>query len=207
MHFYRGWQGVTWCYSGLRGVTGNNKGLQKTCSLTRTSPDTFSWSICITRLQGVTVGDKGWRGYKRLQWVTRVTGANRGLQGVTWCDSGLWGVTGDYKGLHKTCSPTRTSPDTFSWSIFHKRVTRGSKGLRGIWRGDRGLQGVTGHYKWWQGATTGYMQGLQGLRAVTGDYKGLQKTCSVTRMSPDTFSGSIFHRRVTRGSKGLRGGE
>ena len=50
------------------------------------------------------------------------------------------------------------------------------------------------------------MQGLQGLRAVTGDYKGLQKTCSLTRMSPDTFSGSIFHRRVTRGSKGLRGG-
>ena len=50
------------------------------------------------------------------------------------------------------------------------------------------------------------MQGLHGLRAVTGDYKGLQKTCSLTRMSPDTFSGSIFHRRVTRGSKGLTGG-
>ena len=50
------------------------------------------------------------------------------------------------------------------------------------------------------------MQGLQGLRAVTGNYKGLQKTCSLTRMSADTFSGSIFHRRVTRGSKGFRGG-
>ena len=50
------------------------------------------------------------------------------------------------------------------------------------------------------------MQGLHGLRAVTGDYKGLQKTCSLTRVSPDTFSRSIFHRRVTRGSKGLTGG-
>ena len=49
------------------------------------------------------------------------------------------------------------------------------------------------------------MQGLHGLRAVTGDYKGLQKTCSLTRMSPDTFSGSIFHKKVTRGDNGLLG--
>ena len=177
---YKGLQGVTWCYSGLRGVTGNNKGLQKTCSLTRTSPDTFSWSICITTLQGVTVGDKSWRGYKRLQWVTRVTGANRGLQGVTWCDSGLWGVTGDYKGLHKTCSLTRTSPETFSWSIFHKRVTRG---LQGVPRVYGVFEGVTGDYKELQGIISGDRAlqrvtcrgytGYEQLQGITKDYRKL----------------------------------
>ena len=48
---YRGLQGVTGGYKGLQGVTGADKGLQgvakhyRTFSLTRTFPDTFSWSI------------------------------------------------------------------------------------------------------------------------------------------------------------------
>ena len=47
---YKGLQGVTRGYKGLQGVTGGDKGLQgvtKDCrnfSLTRTFPDTFSWS-------------------------------------------------------------------------------------------------------------------------------------------------------------------
>ena len=52
---YRGLQGVTRGYKGLQGVTkdynGDDKGLQgvtkdyRTFFLTRTFPDTFSWSI------------------------------------------------------------------------------------------------------------------------------------------------------------------
>ena len=48
---YRRLQGVTGGYKGLKGVTGGDKGLQgvtkdyRTFFLTRTFPDTFSWSI------------------------------------------------------------------------------------------------------------------------------------------------------------------
>ena len=45
---YRELQGVTRGYRGLQGVTGADKGLQRiieTFFLTRTFPDTFSWSI------------------------------------------------------------------------------------------------------------------------------------------------------------------
>ena len=48
---YKGLQGVTRGYKGLQGVTGVEKGLQgvtkdyRNFFLTRTLPDTFSWSI------------------------------------------------------------------------------------------------------------------------------------------------------------------
>ena len=48
---YMGLQGVTGGYKGLQGVTGGDKGLQrvtkdyKNLFLSRTFPDTFSWSI------------------------------------------------------------------------------------------------------------------------------------------------------------------
>ena len=48
---YRGLQGVTKGYKGLQGVTGGDKGLQgltkdyRNFFLTRTFPETFSWSI------------------------------------------------------------------------------------------------------------------------------------------------------------------
>ena len=48
---YKGLQGVTGGYKRLQGVTGVDKGLQEVSkdyrnfSLTRTFPDTFSWSI------------------------------------------------------------------------------------------------------------------------------------------------------------------
>ena len=48
---YRGLQRVTGGYKGLQGVTGGYKGLQgvtksyRNFLLTRTFPDTFSWSI------------------------------------------------------------------------------------------------------------------------------------------------------------------
>ena len=57
--------------------------------------------------QGVT------EGYKGLQGVTE---GNKGLEGVTGGDNGLQGVTKDYRNFFLT----RTFPDTFSWSIFHK---------------------------------------------------------------------------------------
>ena len=43
-----------------------------------------------------------------------------GDTGVARGDGGLQGVTAGYKGLQKNCFLTRTSPDTFSWSILHK---------------------------------------------------------------------------------------
>ena len=48
---YRGLQGVTRGYKGLQGVTGGDKGLKgvtkdyRNFFLSRTFPDTFSWSI------------------------------------------------------------------------------------------------------------------------------------------------------------------
>ena len=48
---YKGLQGVTRGYTGLQGVTGGDKGLQgvtkdyRNFFLTRTFPDTFSWSV------------------------------------------------------------------------------------------------------------------------------------------------------------------
>ena len=48
---YKGLQGVTKGYKGLQGVTRGDKGLQRVTKdyrnffLTRTFPDTFSWSI------------------------------------------------------------------------------------------------------------------------------------------------------------------
>ena len=48
---YKGLQGVTGGYKRLQGVTGGDKGLQRVTKdytnffLTRTFPDTFSWSI------------------------------------------------------------------------------------------------------------------------------------------------------------------
>ena len=69
-----------------------------------------------------------------IQGITR---GYKGLQGVTRSYKGLQGVTGDYKGLHwvtggdkalqevtkdfKTFFLTRTFPDTFFWSILHKK--------------------------------------------------------------------------------------
>ena len=50
---YRGLQGVTGDYKGLQGVTGGDKGLQgvtkdyRNFFLTRTFPDSFSWSILL----------------------------------------------------------------------------------------------------------------------------------------------------------------
>ena len=58
-------------------------------------------------LQGVAGG------YNGLQGVTR---GYKGLQGVTGGDKGLQGVTNDYTNFFLT----RTFPNTFSWSIFHK---------------------------------------------------------------------------------------
>ena len=54
-------------------------------------------------------------GYKGLQGVTR---GYRGLQGMTGGDKGLQGVIKDYRNFFLT----RSFPDTFSWSIFHKKT-------------------------------------------------------------------------------------
>ena len=56
-------------------------------------------------------------------------------------------VTGDYKGLQKTCFLTRTSGNTFSRSILHKKVTRSNKGLQGVTRGDRRLKEIAKDYR------------------------------------------------------------
>ena len=53
------------------------------------------------------------KGYKGLRGVT---GCYKGLQGVTGGDKGLQGVPKDYRNFFLT----RTFPDTFSSSIWHK---------------------------------------------------------------------------------------
>ena len=56
---YKGLQGVTKGYKGLQGVTGGEKGLHgvtkdyRNVFLTRTFPDTFSWSQGVTRVYRV----------------------------------------------------------------------------------------------------------------------------------------------------------
>ena len=45
----------------------------------------------------------------------------KGSQGVTGGYRGSHRVIGAYKGLQKTFFVSRTSPDTFSWSILHKK--------------------------------------------------------------------------------------
>ena len=47
-----------------------------------------------------------------------VTGGYKGLQVVTGGDKALQGVTKDYRNFFLT----RTLPDTFSWSILHKKT-------------------------------------------------------------------------------------
>ena len=59
-------------------------------------------------LQGVKWDYRGLQGVKR---------GYKGLQGVTAYDKGLQGLTKDYRKFFLT----RTLPDTFSWSIFHKK--------------------------------------------------------------------------------------
>ena len=59
----------------------------------------------------------GFPGVTRVYNVLQgVTGSYKGLQGVRGGDKGLQGVAKDYRNFFLT----RTFPDTFSWSIFHK---------------------------------------------------------------------------------------
>ena len=58
------------------------------------------------------------RGYRRLQGVT--VGNERGLQGLARENRGLQGVTRDYRVWKKNLLLTKTSPGTFSWSIWDK---------------------------------------------------------------------------------------
>ena len=67
----------------------------------------------MTGIQGVT---RFTGGYNGLHGVTRVYRGLQGLQGVIGVDKALQGVAKDYKNFLLT----RTFPDTFSWSIFHK---------------------------------------------------------------------------------------
>ena len=85
---------------------------RKACFLYNTSKIVFLrliYTIYDMGIQGVT------RGYRGLQGVTR---GDRGLQGVTRGYKRLQGVTKDYRNFFLT----RTFPDTFSWSILHKKA-------------------------------------------------------------------------------------
>ena len=91
--------------------------------------------------------------------------------------------------FRKTCLLYKTSKIVFSRFIFTIYVI----GIQGVTRGYRGLQGG---YRGLQGLTKGY----KGLQRVTGGDKGLQgvtkdyRNFFLTRMFPDTFSWSIFHK-------------
>ena len=84
---------------------------RKACLLYKTSKIVFSrfiFTIYDMGIDGVT------RGYRGLQTFTR---GYRGLQRVTKGDKALQGVTKDCRNFFLT----RTFPDTFSWSILHKK--------------------------------------------------------------------------------------
>ena len=54
-----------------------------------------------------------------MTWKYRgLPGVTGGLQGVTGGDKGLQGVTKDFRNFFLTT----TLPDTFSWSILHKKT-------------------------------------------------------------------------------------
>ena len=83
--------------------------------------------------------------------------------------------------------------------VFHDLlslfITLGCRRLQGVTGGYRGLQEVTlEDYKASQRVTRGY-RGLEGSHRVIGAYKALQKTFSVSRTSPDTFSWTILHKK------------
>ena len=84
---------------------------RKACLLYKTSKIVFSRFI-------FTIYDLGIHG---------VTTGYRGLQEVTWGYMGLQRVTGGDKGLRATTKDNKnffltiTFPDTFSWSILHKK--------------------------------------------------------------------------------------
>ena len=94
--------------------------LRKACLLYETSKIVFSrfiFTMYDIGIQGVTGGYNGLHGvtigYRGLQ---ELTGGYKGLKGVTRGDKALQGVAKDYRNFWLT----RTFPDTFSWSIFHK---------------------------------------------------------------------------------------
>ena len=93
---------------------------RKACLLYKTSKIVFLrfiFTIYDMGIQGVTRGYTGLRevtgSYKGLQGVRK---SFKSLQGVTGGDNGIQGITKDYRNSFLT----RTFPDTFSWSIFHK---------------------------------------------------------------------------------------
>ena len=83
----------------------------KACLLYKTSKIVFSrfiFTIYDLGIHGVT------KDYRRVQGVT---GGYKGLQRATGGDKGLRGTTKD----HRNFFLRRTFPDTFSWSILHKK--------------------------------------------------------------------------------------
>ena len=135
-------QGVTKGYKGLQGVTRGDKGLQRVTKdyknffLTRTFPDTFSWSI-FQKNQIVEMSNF---------WRKRRTNP-----------FGKMPILSVFKPtfslFRKGCLLYKTSKIVFSRFIFRfydmgiqglQGVTRGYKGWQGVTRGYRGLQGVTG---------------------------------------------------------------
>ena len=91
---------------------------RKACLLHKTSKIVSSRFIFTIYHMGVQRGYKGLQGvtrpYKGLQGVTR---GYKGLQEVTRGYRGLQGVTKDYRNFFLTT----TFPNTFSWSILHKK--------------------------------------------------------------------------------------
>ena len=122
---YRGLQGVTMGYRGLQGVTRGDRGWQgvtkdyRNFFLTRTFPDTFSWSIL----------------HKNHCWSW-----SRFLKPI-------FLLFRKACLLYKTSKIVFSRSIFTIYDMGIHGVTEGYKGLQGVTRGDRGWQGVTGGYK------------------------------------------------------------
>ena len=96
---------------------------RKACLLYKTSKSFFH-DLCSRSMtweyRGLQGGPRGYRGLQGVirghKGLQRLTGGYKGLQGVTGGDKTLQGVTKDERNFFLT----RTFPDTFSFSIFHK---------------------------------------------------------------------------------------
>ena len=81
------------------------------------------WKRCYHSPERGACYIKRWKSFFTIDFhdlLHRDTGDYKGLQGVTGAYMGIHWVTGGYKRLKRTCFLTRTSPDTFSWSVLHK---------------------------------------------------------------------------------------
>ena len=116
----------SWCILLKRKRSRNFKFSTQTMDLWKNANSGGFWKRCFHGPERLVFYIKRRTSVFHDSFLRFITWAYMGLQGVTGGYKGFEGVTGRYKRLEqvtrlqKTCFLTRTSPDTFSWSLLHK---------------------------------------------------------------------------------------